>query len=108
MALDVERVVDGSMARQEFLRRAGALEPLHLALPPPRRLMRILSSVVLPSPPFVSAFDPQVPGRGAVRSQVVCDQADFLHPLGYSATGRTASPTRRDNAVGNTRQRRRP
>src|SRR5271165_753660 len=50
MALDVERVVDGSMAREEFLRRAGALEPLHLALPPPRRLMRILSSVVLPSP----------------------------------------------------------
>src|SRR5208283_4922037 len=26
--------------------------------------------------------------------------ADFLHPLGYSATGRTASPTRRDNALG--------
>ena len=25
--------------------------------------------------------------------------ADFLHLLGYSATGRTASPTRRDNAV---------
>ena len=25
--------------------------------------------------------------------------ADFLHPLGYSATGRTASRTRRDNAV---------
>src|SRR5271157_1854403 len=24
--------------------------------------------------------------------------ADFLHPLGYSATGRTASPNRRDNA----------
>ena len=24
--------------------------------------------------------------------------ADFLHPLGYSATGRTASTTRRDNA----------
>src|SRR5271157_2288077 len=24
--------------------------------------------------------------------------ADFLHPLGYSATGRTASPTRRNNA----------
>src|SRR5271157_4904711 len=36
--------------------------------------MRILSSVVLPSPSFVPAFDPQVPGRGAVRSQVVCDQ----------------------------------
>jgi hypothetical protein len=26
--------------------------------------------------------------------------ADFLHPLGYSTTGRTASPTRRDNALG--------
>ena len=25
--------------------------------------------------------------------------ADFLHPLGYSATGKTARPTRRDNAV---------
>src|SRR5271165_483227 len=36
--------------------------------------MRILSSVVLPSPPFVPAFDPEVPGRGAVRSQVVGDQ----------------------------------
>src|SRR5208283_3993564 len=74
MALDVERVVDGSMAREESLRRAGALEPLHLALPPPRRLMRIFSSVLLPSPPFVPAFDPQVPGHGAVRSQVVGDQ----------------------------------
>jgi hypothetical protein len=26
--------------------------------------------------------------------------ADFLHPLGYSAIGRTASSTRRDNARG--------
>src|SRR5208337_1878468 len=33
------------------------------------------SSVVLPSPPFVPAFDPEVPGRGAVRSQVVGDQS---------------------------------
>jgi hypothetical protein len=30
--------------------------------------------------------------------------ADFLHPLGYSATGRTASPTRRDNAPARTRR----
>src|SRR5208282_5783022 len=29
----------------------------------------------------------------------VSDVADFLHPLGYSATGQTASPMRRDNAV---------
>jgi len=50
MALEVEGVVDGGMGREEFLRGAGALEPLHLAFPPPRRLMRILGSVVLPSP----------------------------------------------------------
>ncbi len=74
MALDVERVVDRSVAREESLRGADALEPLHLALPPPRRLMRILSSVVLPSPPFVPVFDSQVPGRSAIRSQVVGDQ----------------------------------
>jgi hypothetical protein len=30
--------------------------------------------------------------------EAVSGVADFLHPLGYSATGRTASPTRRDNA----------
>ena len=29
----------------------------------------------------------------------ISDVADFLHPLGYSATGRTASLTRRDNAI---------
>ncbi len=38
--------IDGSMAREEFLRGAGALEPLHLAIPPPRRLMRIHGSIV--------------------------------------------------------------
>src|SRR5208337_5279986 len=36
--------------------------------------MRILSSVVLPSPALMVAFDPKLPDRGAVRSQVVCDQ----------------------------------
>src|SRR5271166_2167851 len=36
--------------------------------------MRILSSIVLPSPAFVPPFDPKVPDCGAVRSQVVGDQ----------------------------------
>jgi hypothetical protein len=31
--------------------------------------------------------------------EAVSDVADFLHPLGYSATGRAASPARRDNAA---------
>src|SRR5271155_2789631 len=33
-----------------------------------------------------------------LRWETIPAVADFLHPLGYSATGRTASPTRRDNA----------
>src|SRR5271156_5801397 len=33
-----------------------------------------------------------------LRRETIPAVADFLHPLGYSATGRTASPTRRDNA----------
>ena len=36
--------------------------------------MRIFSSIVFPSPALVPAFDPKFPDRGAVRSQVVCDQ----------------------------------
>src|SRR5271169_5226273 len=35
-----------------------------------------------------------------LRRETISAVADFLHPLGYSATGRTASPTRRDNAPG--------
>src|SRR5277367_2354541 len=37
--------------------------------------MRILSSVVLPSPALMPAFDPKLSDRGAVRSQVVGDQS---------------------------------
>jgi hypothetical protein len=66
MALDVEGVVDGGMDREESLRRAGALEALHLALPPPRRLMRILDAIVFPSPTLMAALDPQIADRCAV------------------------------------------
>src|SRR5208283_2557479 len=34
-----------------------------------------------------------------LRRETIPAVADFLHPLGYSATGRIASPTRRDNAI---------
>src|SRR5208283_4283481 len=33
-----------------------------------------------------------------LRRETISVVADFLHPLGYSATGQTASPTPRDNA----------
>ena len=47
MVLDVENVVSGGVGGEEFLRRARALEALHLALPPSGRLMRILGPIVL-------------------------------------------------------------
>jgi hypothetical protein len=36
-----------------------ALEPLHLAVPPPPWLIRILRSIVFPSPALKPAFDPK-------------------------------------------------
>ena len=38
----------------------------------PTATARVVDST--PSPALMPAFDPKVPGRGAVRSQVVCDQ----------------------------------
>ena len=64
MALDVKGVVDGGVRGEKFLRRTS--EPLHLALPPSRGLMRILRSIVLPSPALMPAFDPKNMDGGAV------------------------------------------
>ena len=47
MTLDVKGVVNGGVRGEKFLRGASALEPLHLALPPSRRPMRILRPIVL-------------------------------------------------------------
>jgi hypothetical protein len=66
MALDVESVVNGGVGREEFLRRASALETLHLALPPSGRLMRIFGTIVLPSPALMQAFDAEIAGRCAI------------------------------------------
>ena len=46
MALQVEGVVDGSMAAEKPLRRAGRFEPLHLALASSYDLMRIFGAIV--------------------------------------------------------------
>src|SRR5271169_4580743 len=75
MTLDVEGVVDGGVCGKKLLGRTRTLEPLDLAFPPSCRLMRILSSVVLPSPALMPAFDPKLSNRDAVRSQVVCDRS---------------------------------
>ena len=47
------------------------LKTLHLALPPPGRLMRVLCSVVAPSPAFVTTREPKITRRRAVGSQIV-------------------------------------
>ena len=44
-------------AERNFLRRARALEALHLALPPSGRLMRILRSIVLPSSTLMQVLE---------------------------------------------------
>src|SRR5580704_6029431 len=46
MALDVERVLDGGVNRQEPLGRSGRFETLHLPLASSSRLMRILGPIV--------------------------------------------------------------
>ena len=66
MALDVESVVDGGVGREEFLRRASALETLHLVLPPSGGLMRILGPIVFPSPALMQLFDAEIAGRCAI------------------------------------------
>jgi hypothetical protein len=66
VALDVESVGDDNVRGQNFLRGACALEALHLAFPPSGRLMRILDTIVLPPPAFVSTLDPEILNRCTV------------------------------------------
>jgi hypothetical protein len=57
------------------LRRTRALEALHLALPPSGRLMRILGSIVFPSPAIMQVVDAKIEGRCAVGPQIIRDQS---------------------------------
>jgi hypothetical protein len=75
MALDVEGVEDRCVGWKEFLRLAGALEALHLALASPDGLVRILSSIVLPPPALMAAFNPEIASRCAVWSEFIGDHA---------------------------------
>jgi hypothetical protein len=71
MALDIESVKDGGMGWEEFLRRAGALETLHLALPSSGRLVGILGPIVLPSPTLMQVLEAEIACRSAIWPQVV-------------------------------------
>jgi len=74
MALEVESVVDGGVHAQKSLAGASRLEPLHFALSPSHRLVRVFGSIVLPQPLLVRAGQSQTPERGAVGAQLVGDQ----------------------------------
>ena len=66
MALDVEGVVGGGVGGEELLRRARALKPLHLALPPSGRLMRILGPIVPLPAALMQVLDAEIAGRWGV------------------------------------------
>jgi hypothetical protein len=55
MALKVEGVMDRGMHAEEALGRSSRFEPLHFALSPPHRLMRILGAIVRPEPLLMRA-----------------------------------------------------
>ena len=81
MALKVEGVVDGGMHAEEALGGSSRLEPLHLALSPPYRLMRVLRPIILPKPLFVRAGQPQAPESRGVGTQLVSHQQFRCEPL---------------------------
>jgi hypothetical protein len=66
MSLMVEGVVDRGMDVEKTLRGSRRLEPLHLALASPRRLMRILRAIILSEASIVRASEAQLPESRAI------------------------------------------
>jgi len=81
MALKVEGVVDRNMDAEEALGGSSRLEPLHLALSSPYRLMRVLRPIILPKPLFVRAGQPEAPESRGVGAQLVSHQQFRWEPL---------------------------
>ena len=52
---------------------SSAFEALHLAFPSSGRLMRILRSIVAPSPAHVAFPDPEIARGSAIRAQIIGD-----------------------------------
>jgi hypothetical protein len=67
MALKVEDAVDGGMHAEEALGGSSRFEPLHFALSPSHRLMRVFGAIISPQPLLVWASQSQTPERGGVR-----------------------------------------
>lgn len=71
MTLEVERVVDGGVYREEALGRRGRLEALHLSFAAPDRLVGDLGPMVVPQTLLVARREPQPGKGGAIRRQPV-------------------------------------
>src|SRR6201993_3957288 len=69
------------MHAEEALGGSSRLEPLHLALSSPYRLMRVLRPIVLPKPLFVRTRQSQAPERRGVGAQLVSHQQLRCKPL---------------------------
>jgi hypothetical protein len=69
------------------------------------RLERELKIARSPTPPMARTqnntltLDARAIIAHYLRRETIAAVAEFVHPLGYSAMGQTASPTRRDNAI---------
>src|SRR6202040_2369315 len=63
MALKVEIIVDGGMHAEEALGGSSRLEPLHLALSSPYRLMRVLRPIILCALTRCTVLPGERPGR---------------------------------------------
>ena len=69
------------MYAEKPLGGASRLEPLHLALSPPHRLMRVFGAIIHPQPLLMRAGQSQTPERRGVRGQLIGDQQFGYKPL---------------------------
>ena len=80
MALKIEGVVNGGAHAEKTLSGTSRLEPLHFALSPSHRLMRVFRPIVLSQPLLMQAGQSQIPERRGVGAQLVSDQQSGCEP----------------------------
>ena len=72
MALQIKMVVNRRMYGSEFLQTSHAPEPLHRPFSSSKRLVRILATVIQPTPGFLSDSVADGIHCTAIRTQFVC------------------------------------
>src|SRR4051794_3568439 len=104
MALQVEGVVDGGMQAEKSLRRAGRLEPLHLALSSSYSLMRVFGAIAHPPSLLVPRTQAQRPERSGIGGQLIGDRqlrrkALLPEQLAHQPLGCPLVPARLDQDI---------